>query len=155
MAVNAQQFNNLINQLTVLGNALQPGPQAAREASVVKIDPFFGDEQDPVSWIEDFEKAATANNYTNARKLQIVQAYLKGTATTWLYKRQQSPATNPTAWEHQQGANAAAIATTFRQPFVDHFRTEAKVAGWQQELTNHQQLSLTVDQYAAKLRNLI
>ena len=53
---------------------------------------------------------------------------------------------NPTA---QQTANS------FKQPFIDYFRTESKVASWQHELINHQQLSSTVEQYASKLRNLI
>jgi hypothetical protein len=58
----AQQVQALVNAITAL-----PAPVAQpRESSVVKIDPYYGDEQDPISWIEDFEKAATANNYTDA-----------------------------------------------------------------------------------------
>src|SRR5206468_1065853 len=53
------------------------------------------------------------------------------------------------------GDNAAQVAITFRQPFIDHFRTEAKICEWQQELTSHQQMAMTVDQYASKLHNLI
>ena len=82
MAAN-QQLNPLLAQIGALvavintqNNATRP----QRESSVVKIDPFYGDEQDPISWIEEFEKAATANNYTDDCKLQIVQAHLKGTA---------------------------------------------------------------------------
>jgi Ty3 transposon capsid-like protein len=146
-----QALVNAINAIPVPN--LQPVPP--REASVVKIDPYYGDEQDPISWIEDFEKAAIANNYTDARKLQIVVAYLKGTAASWLYDRQQSPLTRPQTWIHNPGDTAAQINTTFRQPFIDHFQTEAKICEWQQELTSHQQMAMTVDQYASKLRNLI
>jgi urease beta subunit len=147
----AQQVQALVNAITALpAPVIQPC-----ESSVVKIDPYYGDEQDPISWIEDFEKAATANNYTDARKLQIVAAHLKGTAATWLYDRQQNAATNPTTWVHNAGDNAAQIALTFRQPFINHFRTEAKICEWQQELTSHQQLAMTIEQYASKLRNLI
>lgn len=150
----AAQVQALVNAITALPAPAAP-VQQPRESSVVKIDPYYGDEQDPISWIEDFEKAATANNYTDARKLQIVAAHLKGTAATWFYDRQQNNATNPTSWVHNPGNTAAQIAVTFRQPFIDHFRTEAKICEWQQELTSHQQLAMTVKQYASKLRNLI
>jgi hypothetical protein len=58
----AQQVQALVNAITAL---LAPVAQPCK-SSVVKIDPYYGDEQDPISWIEDFEKAATANNYTDA-----------------------------------------------------------------------------------------
>src|SRR3954462_11940050 len=147
----AAQVQVLVTALTAI-----PAPAAhpQQESSVVKIDPYYGDEQDPISWIEDFEKAAIANNYTNARKLQIVAAHLKGTAASWLYNRQQNNLTSPQNWIHNAGDTQARIALTFRQPFIDHFRTEAKICEWQQELTSHQQMAMSVDQYATKLRNL-
>ena len=92
----AAQVQALVNAITALPAPAAP-VQQPREFSVVKIDPYYGDEQDLISWIEDFEKAATANNYTDVRKLQIVAAHLKGTAATWFYDRQQNNATNPTS----------------------------------------------------------
>ena len=80
----AAQVQALVNAITALPASAAPVQQPC-ESSVVKIDPYYGIEQDPISWIEDFEKAATANNYTDARKLQIVAAHLKGTAATWFY----------------------------------------------------------------------
>src|SRR3954468_16820436 len=99
----AQQVQNLVNAL----RGLLAAP--ARKTSVVKIDPFYGDEQDPISWIEEFEKAAVANNYSDARKLDIIQAYLKGTAATWLHERQADANTHPALWQHAPNANQAAI----------------------------------------------
>src|SRR3954468_8992947 len=89
--------------VTALTNLLVPNAPPQREFSVVKIDPYYGDEQDPISWIEDFEKAAIANNYTDARKLQIVVAYLKETAASWLYNRQQNNLTSLQNWIHNAG----------------------------------------------------
>jgi hypothetical protein len=62
----AGQVQALVNAITALPAPIAPAVQPPREASVVKIDPYYGDEQDPISWIEDFEKAAVANNYTDA-----------------------------------------------------------------------------------------
>ena len=113
MAGLAAQVQALVNAITALPPPVAAPIQQPCEFSVVKIDPYYGDEQDPISWIEDFEKAATANNYTDARKLQIVAAHLKGTAATWFYDRQQNVTTNPTSWVHNIGDNAAQIALTF------------------------------------------
>ena len=42
------------------------GATAIRETSFVRIEPFYGDSQDPISWLEDFENAAAANGLTAA-----------------------------------------------------------------------------------------
>ena len=110
-------MTNLVAALQAQQQVVQP----PREATVIRIDPFYGDEQDPISWIEEFEKAAVVNNYSDARKLDIVQAYLKGTAATWLHERQADANTRPALWQHAPNANQAAIALTFRQPFINHF----------------------------------
>jgi len=47
--------------------------------------------------MEDFEKAATANRLTNARKLEVVHAYLTGAAHTWY--QDHHAANNVTHWE--------------------------------------------------------
>ena len=150
-----QQMNAIIQQLGNLATAIQAqanAPATQREANLVKIEPFYGDEQDPIAWIEEFEKASAANGYTDARKLQIVQAHLKGTATTWFYEQQSNPATATQMWTTNI---AGQIPNSFKQPFIDHFRTDTKVAGWQQELTGLQQAAhQTVDQYATKVKEL-
>ena len=74
--------NNLSDAIQLQVNAGHP-PPPHREVNLVRISEFDGT-TDPITWIEDFEKAATANGFTNARKLAIVGAYLKGTAADWL-----------------------------------------------------------------------
>ncbi|KAG9303079.1 hypothetical protein G9A89_005037 [Geosiphon pyriformis] len=44
---------------------------------------FRGDTQDPIEWLDDFEKAATANQYDKEYKFQIVGGYLQGSPATW------------------------------------------------------------------------
>ena len=56
--------------------------QPIREVNLVRFATYDGT-TDPVTWIEDFEKAAIANRLTNDWKLEVVHAYLTGTAHTW------------------------------------------------------------------------
>ncbi|KAG9287211.1 hypothetical protein G9A89_008841 [Geosiphon pyriformis] len=44
---------------------------------------FKGDAQDPIEWLNDFEKAATANQYDNEYKFQIIGGYLQNSLATW------------------------------------------------------------------------
>ncbi|KAG9286383.1 hypothetical protein G9A89_014549 [Geosiphon pyriformis] len=39
--------------------------------------------QDPIEWLDDFERAATANQYDKEYKFQIVGGYLQGSLATW------------------------------------------------------------------------
>src|SRR5579859_4296520 len=70
----AQQ--NPVNLIAALVGALQAqnlnmGPP--RETNIVKISTYDGT-TDPTTWLEDFESAATANNLSQARKLQVAPA---------------------------------------------------------------------------------
>ena len=81
------QFNNLLARLGALTTAIQgqqPANGGPRESNIVKIQPFRGESDDPISWIEDFEAAANANSWSTARRLQVVPAYLKDAAAQWL-----------------------------------------------------------------------
>ncbi|KAG9291338.1 hypothetical protein G9A89_003442 [Geosiphon pyriformis] len=44
---------------------------------------FRSDVQDPIEWLDDFTKAATANQYDNKYKFQIIGGYLQGFPVTW------------------------------------------------------------------------
>ncbi|KAG9284792.1 hypothetical protein G9A89_003715 [Geosiphon pyriformis] len=44
---------------------------------------FRGNTQDPIEWLDDFERAVTANQYDNEYKFQIVGGYLQGSPATW------------------------------------------------------------------------
>ena len=131
----AQQ--NPVNLIAALVGALQAqnlnmGPP--RETNIVKISTYDGT-TDPTTWLEDFESAATANNLTQARKLQVAPAYLKGIAEAWYRDRQLNPRTATTHWEIVIPNNAIVNpANTFKQPFLERFRTATKIAAWQREL---------------------
>ena len=54
-----------------------------RESKLVSISNFSGDNQDFISWLEEFTRAYDANETNDNRKLLVVPAYLKGSASTW------------------------------------------------------------------------
>jgi len=89
-------FNNLIAGLGQLTAAIQAqvatmvpavsgGPivLAVHETSFIRIDSFYDDSQDLISWLKDFKNVTTANRLTNNQKLQVVPAYLKRAVATW------------------------------------------------------------------------
>jgi len=61
------------------------GPQNnTKELSLVKVDPFYGkEEEDPYEWIETFKNAAHANNWHMDRWTSIAAGYLKEAARDW------------------------------------------------------------------------
>src|SRR2546427_822647 len=91
-------FNNLITGLGQLTATIQaqvatvmpaaPGGPivlAVCETSFIRIEPFYGNSQDLISWLENFENAATANGLTDNQKLQVISAYLKRAVATWSF----------------------------------------------------------------------
>ena len=116
------------------------------EKNLLKIVPFKGDgTEDPVDWINEFECAAAANGWSEARKVAIAQAYMKDNAEDWL-----------------QGLEAGTIQTfstddednQFKHLFLEQFKTTKKKAIWQQEFFNLKQGNNTVDTYVAKFKKL-
>jgi len=114
--MDANQFNNLMNGLANLSNAIQAqtaAPAPARELSFAKITDFFGDSQDPIGWLQDFESACQANNVADARKTTIVGAYLKGSAGTWLVNKRMTTPNWPTQWNPANAGNQVDEAASF------------------------------------------
>ena len=67
MAINNAQFNTLVNNLNQLATAIGNN-QGRGEAKFAKIVDFYGDTQDPIRWLQDFENASRANNISDLRK---------------------------------------------------------------------------------------
>ena len=76
----ARVLQNLNITLRRMNQPVNAGP---RETRLVELPIFKGGEQDPLTWLNDFYDACTANNITEERMLTILPAYLKGTAYTW------------------------------------------------------------------------
>ena len=54
-----------------------------RETRLVDFPEFKGENQDPIEWLEAYERACHANQVPEERQIILVASYLKGTALTW------------------------------------------------------------------------
>ena len=59
----------------------------SKETCLVDFPEFKEGNQDPLEWLEAFERACRANRVPEERQIILVASYLKGTALTW-YNRQ-------------------------------------------------------------------
>ena len=114
---DAPNFQQLLDGLNNLVNALGNNNNNNREARYAKITDFYGDTQDPVGWLQDFENACQANVISDNRKIQIVRAYLKGAAATWLANKRLLTHDWPTQWNptnNQQVNQLASFTCQFK-----------------------------------------
>jgi hypothetical protein len=134
-------MNNLNATVAANNNALQN-----RNHNVAQVSSFSGGNQDPITWLNEFNATATANGWNAARKLQIVPAYLKGPAAVWYQAAVLAPIN---AWA------AAANVNSFEHAFLTRFRTAAMVEMWATELDQRQQQpNESVDEYASSIQEL-
>ncbi|KAG9290698.1 hypothetical protein G9A89_011661 [Geosiphon pyriformis] len=69
-------------QVNILA-ALQGIQTALGQRNNTPLPLFRGDAQDPIKWLDDFEKTATANQYDDKYKFQIIGGYLQGSPAIW------------------------------------------------------------------------
>ena len=71
-------------------NALIRGLQDAfRIRNDAKIPSFCGGNQDPMEWLEEFNRSAKINQYSSEYKLRVVSGYLQGAAAQWFNEIQE------------------------------------------------------------------
>ncbi|KAG9305347.1 hypothetical protein G9A89_007842 [Geosiphon pyriformis] len=115
---------------------------------------FRGNVQDLIKWLDDFERAATVNQYNNKYKFQIVGGYLQGSPATWFLQKTDANA-------HQRiirwmSANAGENNTSFTTQFKNKFRTTILISKWHMELEKKTQgPGEIVTEYAKAIRKLI
>ncbi|KAG9302355.1 hypothetical protein G9A89_011781 [Geosiphon pyriformis] len=114
----------------------------------------IGDAQDPIEWLDDFKKAATANQYDNEYKFQIIGGYLQSFPATWFSQK-----TDAGAYQRiirWTPTNAREKNTSFTIWFENKFRTPILISKWQMELERKTQSSgEVVTEYAKAIRKLI
>ncbi|KAG9304227.1 hypothetical protein G9A89_019789 [Geosiphon pyriformis] len=115
---------------------------------------FRGNTQDPIEWLDDFERAATANQYNNEYKFQIVGGYLHGSPAIWF--SQETDANTHQRIIKWMPANAKENNTSFTTWFENKFRTPILISKWHMELEKRTQDSgEIVTEYAKAIRKLI
>ena len=56
--------------------------ETPKESRLVDFPEFHGENQDPIEWLELFDRACSANRVNEARKLILAGSYLKGIVLT-------------------------------------------------------------------------
>ncbi|RIB30630.1 hypothetical protein C2G38_2152082 [Gigaspora rosea] len=81
--MNNEQFQQFMELMTKSVNG--DGTKVLlKENNLVKVKYFYGtDDKDPFEWLDDFEKVAKANNWTEERRVKIASGYLKEIAAEW------------------------------------------------------------------------
>ena len=128
-------------------------PAAPRELSIIKVSDFHGKEtEDPYEWVDQFERAAEANQWVAARMLPIATGYLKGAAADWLRAATaQNAANRITAW-----INNGVPLTSLKDRLTDKYAPESKQNRWYQELMTMRQLATeSVDEYSLRFQRLL
>ncbi|KAG9307322.1 hypothetical protein G9A89_017150 [Geosiphon pyriformis] len=59
--------------------------------SIAKLKKFTGEEDDTQAWINNVTKVITANNWDDARTMQVILYFLKDMADSWYYSLAQKP----------------------------------------------------------------
>src|ERR1044072_6281240 len=119
-----------------------------RILNIVRVNDYCGtDTEDPYEWIQSVEKAAQANNWNDAKTLQVAISALQKGANQWHVEN--TVANNNPYGTFGQGGN------DFKTQFLAKFASPTRKSLWRIELRNLVQGNLTVDQYANKIKALI
>src|SRR6185437_4530635 len=117
---------------------------------LLRIEPYLGDgTQDPYTWIESFEKAASANKWNAMRKREVLPAFLHGVADEWqqAFYGTQTTTGNP---------NWANLWTAITDDFKDTFCTQRWKNKWLKELDTIKQGSdEPIEAYYSRFNRLI
>jgi hypothetical protein len=128
--------------ITALATALGTAP----EQTLITVEPFLGDgTQDPLSWLQEFQRACKANRWNDARRLELAPVYMKGIALDWY--RSLNPL--PNAYNNDAGQ-----ARSFKHLFKARFSTAKQKAIWQKQLFDIKQGTDSVDAYVSRFRSL-
>src|SRR5436309_3001515 len=139
-----QALPNTNNALVGNTQAINNSPR--REGHVAELPYFYGGNQDPVAWLEDFTQSCNANGIANAQKLEVVPAYLKGATSTWWNANQNLNNGNANRIVAWTGNNNN---TDFILNFPNAFQTQTLIEIWTTELEQKcQQPGEDVNTYA-------
>lgn len=134
--VNPDQVNVIMREIAnvfrdaTLGAINEVKPEG-RENNWVRVRNFYGEEEeDPFEWIEAFERASGANNWSNGRKIKIATGYLAGMAADWYHDNKNELV----HWDNEYQVNAS-----FVPAFLKYFATPERKHQWQVELNSLKQ----------------
>ena len=59
--------------------------------NIIQVNEFNGENIDPEEWLQEFERAAIANNWGDNVKVGLAAAHLEGAAAQWYEKDKELP----------------------------------------------------------------
>ncbi|KAG9290615.1 hypothetical protein G9A89_011578 [Geosiphon pyriformis] len=144
---------NDLMQANILAT-LQGIQTALEKRNNTPLSLFKGDAQDPIEWLDNFEKAATANQYDKKYKFQIVGGYLQGSPAIWFLQETDANAQHRIIrWTP---INAGEKNTSFTTQFETKFRTPILISKWHMELEKRTQSPReVVTEYVKAIKKLI
>ncbi|RHZ82789.1 hypothetical protein Glove_103g103 [Diversispora epigaea] len=130
--------------------------------NLVSYPDFFGGEQDPITWIEEVEKAFDANMIPPDRKIAVITPRLRREQDpiTWIEEVEKAFDANMIPPDRKIAVITprlrSSAATCFRPIFIQQFRTAALGAKWFTQLTQRKQLpGEDVDSYHNEMEEII
>src|ERR1044071_215990 len=121
-----------------------------RILNIAKLPDYYGnDTEDPFKWIDTAKTTARANNWNEAKLLQIIPSAMKGTAQQWYQDAIRAGAFDAFF------TNAHAALNPLEDAFLQHYASDHRRANWRLQLRSLTQGNMTVDQYTTKLKRLI
>ena len=133
---------NLLNQLidTIVQRLQEPN-----EIILAKPEIFEGKEaEDPEKWIEAFIRIAEANNWSEARWINIVGGFLRGTAANWYSENKR----------HFSQWNIDGEENNFTEMFIERFTSPLLKIQWHMQYLTLRQGTETIDEFANKFKEL-
>src|SRR5687767_14267178 len=126
------------------------------EQNVITPTLFYGkEEEDPTEWIRNFDRAAKANRWNEARKMQIIGSYLRGNALHWYEDNERALTTKAIADEEDEENHKKRLYKEFTEEFMGIFTTREHKRSWRQQLENiKQRKDEKVDTYSNRFKRL-
>ncbi|KAG9285359.1 hypothetical protein G9A89_010834 [Geosiphon pyriformis] len=121
--------DSLQQNILIIFQAIQT---ALERKNNILLPLFRNDVQDLIEWLDNFERTATANQYDNEYKFQIVGDYFQGSSATWFSQK-----TNANAQQRiikWTPANAGEKNISFTIWFEIKFRTFILILKWHMKL---------------------
>ncbi|CAG8778331.1 15994_t:CDS:2, partial [Dentiscutata erythropus] len=104
---NLEEPNIMNNQnnMNQLFNYLNRIVEQQNLRNIIPLPTFAGGNQDPVEWLEEFNRCADINRYENADKLNSVNGYLMNEARTWFDEVDSNVAISFQSWQNRMELN--------------------------------------------------
>ncbi|KAG9303087.1 hypothetical protein G9A89_005045 [Geosiphon pyriformis] len=151
--VTPKPMANDLMQANILAT-LQGIQTALERRNNIPLPLFRGNAQDLIEWLDDFERAVTANQYDEEYKFQIIGGYLQGSSAIWF--SQETDANAQYRIIKWTSTNAGEENTSFTIQFETKFRTPILISKWHMELERRTQgFGKVVTEYAKAIRKLI